>query len=362
MIQVAKDAFIVRPFEDLLSVANFGEEVMAQFANYTQAMKKADLTDKLIQPLFSARTIQDLQTTSALLDLARKMVKISWKGQGDPLQVPYIDYLSGSGVSEGTSTEGSEEKLSVTMKSVALAEKAHSTAWTRHAGRLARYSVLEASREALKDWAVRKIEADIRTSLQTSITQIIRPNDKGSDEAMTATDVLDTETIRQARWILWKKRAASFSPKDVDTEGKMKKSMGTYVLICPGELLKDLEDDTDFKNAQEKAADLARGFSPWEGDIYLYKGVLIVKGDPRIWTTETISAGYSYKMARALMLGSDAFVLGLGQPEGENFLTVTPEESDGGRLQRLVLSIIYGVGVIRATSGVWIHAATQDLI
>ena len=162
MIQVAKDALIVRPFEDLLSVANFDEEVMAQFANYTQAMKKSDLTDKLIQPLFSARTIQDLQTTSALLDLARKMVKISWKGQGDPLQVPYIDYLSGSGVSEGTSTEGSEEKLSVTMKSVALAEKAHSTAWTRHAGRLARYSVLEASREALKDWAIRKIEADIR--------------------------------------------------------------------------------------------------------------------------------------------------------------------------------------------------------
>ena len=339
----------------------------AAFTDYSKTMTSSDLKDKFIFPLHSTKAIVDLSTATPLLNFARKMIKLDWEPPGDPIKISIVSRLTGSGVTEGTTTEGAEEEFTVTVKSLDLAEYAHATAWTRMAEATSAYNIAEAARDALKDWAARKIESLAVTQLKTDVTTIVRPNDRGSDSALKSTDRLDTATISKAKWKLRKQRAQGFRVGDLGLPNNKKPvepalTSGFYVMVCPPELIRDLQDyDTDFKNAMQNAADLARGLSPWESDVYLYQGVLIVQGDPSIWAPETIDASYSYKLGRALMFGYDAFCIGFGQRPGEQFLQIVTEQNDLKRQIRAGVVFVTGTVTLFPTRAIWINCATEEL-
>lgn len=345
-----------------LEVAN-DEKFKLEFASYAGTMTKTDLSDKFVLPVYAAKTLDDFTSFNPLSVFATKQVEMKWE-PGDPFKVPLVERLTGAGVTDGTALDGAEEELSITQKSYNISEYANANAWTNLASKTSRYSIEEISRAGLRDWAVRKVEAALWNSIVAELPnlKVVRPNKRASKFQLTATDLLDSDTIKRAKWFLRSKRTPGFAARDLEGRKVYNTSpIGFYVMVMPAEALQDLDSDAEFKAAKQQAADLARGLSPWESDVYLYNGVFIVQGDPAVFALETIGSYTDRKLARGIMFGMDSYILGFGKPNKGEILEFFYNRDDYARKIGLRVSTYFGGGVVWPNRMVIIEAASMDI-
>ena len=216
-------------------------------------------------------------------------------------QMQLVYELDGEGVEEGQTLEGNEEALRYDDNKVQLKRYRHAVkGGTFMQNQRVFWSIDNVSREKLGTWLTQKNERLKFQYLQDGVTNKVFGNGKANRAALTATDTLDSKTLRKMRIVAETGGQGKFNPmKPINVMGG-----NYYVLLIHPDQEFDLFEDATFRESLKYG--LQRS-----SDHPLLTNALAVTEGLAIFSTRHIEltsngGGGAIPTAKSLLLGAGA--------------------------------------------------------
>lgn len=241
------------------------------------------------------------------------------KAKGDEIDFFLIPRLTGSGVTEGQTLEGREEKLNVYNFDVTLGRHRHGVRHDYMSDKRALFSINDEGAFALKNWGTEKITSlcfDMLTGVDH--TRVFYSTD-GTTPATTATAATAKSALTTSSLIF--PQLISFAKTWANTGGNraqnplrpvMVNGKPYLVLLVHDDVIYDLQKDAVWNQAQREAA--ARGGENpiFTGAAGVWNGVVIHSHESVPIGTDA-GAGANVPWAECLLMGAQAGVWAWGQ-------------------------------------------------
>jgi len=324
----------------------------AKIWSKTLSVEVSNYTD--IKPLIG----KDSNSIIQLQDVAQKQA-------GDTITYSLATELLGSGVSEGETLEGNEEAMCLLSDSLRINELRHATRMraigTIDRQRLA-FDIQNPAMQQLISWYGKRLSLmafvqlcgytsplmfingrEIRLSLadkgnnevlEPSKYNIIRPNNKNSDNELKENDKFDLRLIDEA--VL---RAKTMNIKPIRLEGK-----DVYVMYLHPSQIKDMRTNTDTGQWLDiqKAVSYSNKNPIFDGSMGLYNGVVLRESNYITNGIDATTNGYIENTRRAVLLGAQAAIIGYGRSGGANRYTTKTEYFDYEHEVGIAISTLIG--------------------
>lgn len=230
------------------------------------------------------------------------------KQAGDSITFKLLMKLKGAGITGDNTLEGNEEAMQYRDFTVSINQIRNAV---RIAGKMEEQktsaNMRKDAKTALSNWLTEYIDGQFFTKLTASPTsdRVVYAGGKTAENAITATDVFNTDLIGKAKRIAMTDTNAKIRP--VSVKGKK-----YYVMIIDPWQARDLRDDEKWLQAQQHANIRGEDNPIFTGALGIYEGVVIHENE-QIPRTETGSGSDSkVKVGHALFLGAQAGVLAAG--------------------------------------------------
>lgn len=232
------------------------------------------------------------------------------KGKGDRITFGIRMRLSGSGVTgtSGDAVEGHEEDLTLYNFNVTLEEYAHAVKYeNRLSPTRAPFDLTEESKDGLKTWGAEKIDDLIFDALQASLTRTMRPNSRATKSVLTATDLMDPNTIARVRAGAktgWARTQTPLRPIKVD-------GREYYVMLVHPDVMYDMYRNSEFNQALREAEIRGKDNPLFTGAKAIWQNVVIHEHE-NVAIGSNAGAGSNVNYADCLFLGAQAGVFAWG--------------------------------------------------
>ncbi len=232
------------------------------------------------------------------------------KEKGDKITFGIRMRLSGAGVTEGSTLEGNEEKLTTYDHSILLEEYRHAV---RDSGPLDRqrvtFSIDEESVAALKGWGAEKIDALCFAAIGASPTRYfsvqsgtITTGTSDPSASVTATDLISVELLDFVKtWARTGGNRTQTPLRPIKVDGK-----NYYVVLVHPDVLYDLRRDSTWAQAAREALERGPNHPLFTGASYLWNGMVI--HDHENISLATDWGGASVSGAKCVFMGAQALV------------------------------------------------------
>lgn len=244
------------------------------------------------------------------------------KGKGQYIEFGLSTKLSGDGVSGDDELEGNEEEILTYQTELAIDQLRHAV---RLKGRMdeqkVAYNMRQDAKEKLKIWWAERIDRDIIAKLSgdTSKTfantptaptsgRVIYAGGAANENALTATMVMDTKVLDAA-----KEKALTVSPKvrPIKMDNKQNTGEAYYVVLMHPYQLTALRKDPVWNQAQREANSRGADNPILSGAAGIWNGMAIFQHE----LAYTFTNGGSVACARAILMGQQAAIFGIGEDE-----------------------------------------------
>ena len=251
------------------------------------------------------------------------------KDKGDEMTIGLRMRLSGTGVVEGQTLEGNEEKLSTYSMKILLKQYRHAV---RDDGEMSRkramFEITDESKLALKDWMSEKIdqlkfdEIGVGAGATVDPTKIFYKTSSGvlaTGTAATAKSALTTAdgklTLPMISFLkTWAQTggARTYVPiRPVKVEDSE-----YFVLLCHNDALYDLRQDATFQQAQRDAQERGKDNPLFKGSVAIWDQVVVHAHENCAVATD--GGGGSIPWSKAVFMGAQALCFAWGKrPEVE---------------------------------------------
>jgi len=244
------------------------------------------------------------------------------KSPGEYIEFGLSTKLSGDGVEGDDELEGNEEEILTYQDELHIDQLRHAV---RLKGRMdekkVAYNMRKDAKEKLSTWWAERIDREILWKLSGYTTKdfantptaptsgrAIWAGNAGADNSLTASMVMDTKCLDAA-----KELALTVSPKirPVKLEDKQHTGESVYVVIMHPYQLTALKKDPVYNQAQRDANIRGSSNPILSGAAGIYNGLVIYQHELCYTYTNTGSVA----CARALLLGQQAGIFGVGEDE-----------------------------------------------
>jgi len=252
--------------------------------------------------------------------------------KGDRLRFALRTRLTGTGVTDGETLRGKEEKLDSSTSDLELNVYRHAVSYdSLLSDQRAQFSLPEETRTAIKDWGVEKVDEICFDAITASPTKIIYSGTATS--TATVADKITPSLISKLRAIAKtgnKREFVPIRPVKVDN-GEF------HVLLIHPESSYDLKVDSTWTQAQREAQSRGNSNPIFSGALGIWDNV-IVKESERVPVVATWGAGGDTEGQKAVFMGQQALTFGWGmRPE------IVEDEFDYGSEKGVAIQMIAGV-------------------
>jgi N4-gp56 family major capsid protein len=287
------------------------------------------------------------------------MNRFMGEGPNNPIQVirdqskqagEYIEFglstkLSGDGIEGDDELEGNEEEILTYQDELHIDQLRHAV---RLKGRMdekkVAYGMRKDAKEKLKIWWAERIDREIlwklsgyttkdfaNTPTSPSSGRAIWSGDAGADDSLTAAMVMDTKVLDAA-----KELALTVSPKvrPIKMSGSQETGEAKYIVIMHPYQFSALRKDPVWNQVQREAGVRGSSNPLFSGAVAEYNGLIIYQHELAYY----YSNSGSVTCARALLLGQQAGIMGIGEDE-----RWTEEEKDYKNKWGIAAGRIFGV-------------------
>jgi N4-gp56 family major capsid protein len=239
------------------------------------------------------------------------------KQKGDELDFFLIPKLPGSGVTDGETLEGKEERLNEYSFSVTLKRYRNAVRHDYMSDKRVFFSISDEGARALRIWGTEKIETLVFDSLTSSPTRAMYTAD-GSTMATTTTfstakTALTTSSVITPKQIQYAKAWAATGGnrtqnplRPVTIKGKK-----YFVLMVHPYVGYDLKLDSTYAQAQREADVRGKDNAIFTGALGVWDNVIVVESE-YVPVDSDAGAGANVNWSHCLLLGAQAGVLGWG--------------------------------------------------
>jgi N4-gp56 family major capsid protein len=241
------------------------------------------------------------------------------KGQGDQVYFPYVNKLSGTGVTHTQDLKGNEESLADYNFSISLEEYAHAVLVRSNLEtKRASFSIPGTAQEMLKKWMTEKQDSlcfdafysnaanSYTKALYTVSGTLTGTTTRATAyNAVTSTDKLTPELISAAKAWAVTGGGRAFEPiRPVSFDGRK-----YLVLLVYPDALYDLKLDSTFAQARREAENRGKDNPIFSGATAIWDGVIIKENEFVNTGTNTGAVPYS----ECLLLGQGALARAYGK-------------------------------------------------
>jgi len=197
------------------------------------------------------------------------------KGLGDVINFPTAGELGLLGRHDDDILRGNEENPDQNNFQVTIGRVRHAVAWTTFMQAMASTgATLEYTyKDMMSGWLARKMDNDILLTMLRNATSAntIRPESKGSLDALLTTSTLDVETFRRAKSLLGTLGA---EPLEVKTSASGS-AIDCYCLVGGEQTLLPLKSDQEYRDAVEQGYTRGDQNPLFRGSYAMFDGSLI---------------------------------------------------------------------------------------
>lgn len=189
------------------------------------------------------------------------------KEPGDTIRITTVKNLTGAGVTNDDTLEGSEEKLVIDDVEVSITQYRHAVRYNKTARQQSILAMAETSVDALSYWTAQKLDSLGFTELVNSPDNIIYGGDATSLNTVDASDKITTTVISKA-----KAKAEEKLMRPVQVRGELP----FYVMVIHPYQAYDLKvSDTTWQQAQREAMPRGSDNPLFTGALGMWDGVVI---------------------------------------------------------------------------------------
>jgi len=244
------------------------------------------------------------------------------KKAGEYVEFGLSTKLSGDGIEGDEELEGNEEEILTYNDTLGIDQLRHAV---RLKGRMdekkVAYKMRKDAKEKLKIWWSERIDKEIlwklsgytsktfaNTPTAPSANRSIWAGNAGADNSLTASMLMDTKCLDAA-----KELALTCSPKvrPIKLDDKQHTGESVYVVVMHPYQLTALKKDPVYNQAQRDANIRGSSNPILSGAAGIYNGLVIYQHESAYYFSNTGSV----TCARALLLGQQAGIMGVGEDE-----------------------------------------------
>lgn len=140
------------------------------------------------------------------------------RSKGDQISFNTIAQLMGTGVSGESVLKGNEESLSIGTFTVGVDMERHAVAVTKKSTKQANFEEVQTAKTLLKEWATRKMDNDVFTTILDNADDVLYANGKTGEDLLNedAGDIFGVQEIEMIRMALIRKGALPIQTKKVN--------------------------------------------------------------------------------------------------------------------------------------------------
>jgi len=251
-----------------------------------------------------------------------QVVRDLTKQKGEYIEFGLSTKLSGDGVTGDDELEGNEEEILTYQDELHIDQLRHAVRLTGQMDeQKVAYKMRKDAKEKLKIWWAERIDREIlwklsgytsktfaNTPTAPSANRSIWAGNAGADNSITAGMTMDTKVLDAA-----KELALTCSPKvrPIKMEGSQETGEAKYVVIMHPYQFSALRKDPVYQQVQREANVRGSKNPIMSGAVAEYNGLVIYQHELAYYFTNTGSV----TCARALLLGQQAGIMGIGRDE-----------------------------------------------
>lgn len=259
------------------------------------------------------------------------------KKKGDSLTFALVNKLSGAGVTDGGTLEGNEEEMDSRSHVLTINERANAVVSTTWANQTSSFSLRDAAKATLKDWAMESTRDQIITQLGSingvaygSASEANKDawlvdnadrclfgaalsNNSSNDHSASLANIDNTnDQLTPGAISLMKRMAATCNPKIRPVQDMYAKNgRRYYTMYVPSLIFRDLKENTAIQQAQREVSLTAENSRLFKGGDILWDGVIVKEIEDIAVLSGVGAAGID--VAPVYLCGAQAIGYGVAQ-------------------------------------------------
>ena len=248
---------------------------------------------------------------------------------GDTIKINVFKALQGAGVTGVTTLEGNEEDMTTSLFPLNINIYRHAVKFNKMENQANKYDTLLMAKNALKNWAIDKIEKLFFNTISNNNDIIIYGGDAATTDELDASDVMNTAVISRAKAKL--KSSRKCAPIRINNKNY-------YVMFVDPFQAYSLKQDTVWINNRTDASTIT------DNNDKIVQGALGIWDDVIVYETNYLVTGTNannIRYARAVILGAEA--VGYGYAKEFSFIV---QERDYGFITGVATDALMGIEAI----------------
>ena len=253
------------------------------------------------------------------------------KKKGETITFALVNKLTGNGVTNGGTLEGNEEEMDSRSHTLTIMERANAVVSTTWANQQSSFSLRDAAKATLKDWAMESTRDQILDAMASSngvaygtaseaqkdawlvdnadrvLFGAALGNNSSNDHSASLANIDNTnDKLTPGAISLMKRMAATCNPKIKPvTDMYAKNGRKYYTLYVPSLVFRDLKENSEIKQAQREVSLKPENSRLFKGGELLWDGV-IIKEIEDIPVYANVGAGGTVDVGPVYLCGAQA--------------------------------------------------------